>query len=70
MRIHCREDIERIIYAEGMNPIAFLVSQMNHSFVSLTVELPHTFCSTCGLSKIRFGRGKSAGDLGTPSAAL
>lgn len=30
MRIHCREDIERIIYVKGMNPIAFLVSQMNH----------------------------------------
>lgn len=30
MRIHCREDIERIIYAKGMNPIAFLVFEMNH----------------------------------------
>lgn len=51
MRIHCREDTERIIYAEGMNPIAFLASQMNH-FLYLTVVLPHTLCSTYGLGKL------------------
>lgn len=70
LRIHCKEGIERIIYAKGTNPIAFLVSQMNHFFVSLIVDVSHTLCSTYGLSKLRFGTGKSTCDLGTPSAAL
>lgn len=54
MRIHCREDIERIIYAEGTSPIAFLVSQMNH-FSYLMVYLPHTLCSTYILGMLRMG---------------
>lgn len=69
MRIHCREDIERIIYAKGMNPIAFLAPQMNH-FLYLMVDLPHTLCSTYGLGKLKLGIEKSTCDLGIPSAVL
>jgi len=68
MRIHCREDTDRIIYAKGMNPIAFLASQMNH-FLYLVVDPPHTLCSTYGLGKLSLDIEEKYLCLGIPSTA-